>query len=67
MPASNRATNFQLYGNPAVDIAIGQRIERTSTRRAAARTIARPTSGIIDDVPAVWLYEIRNYMAVNGA
>lgn len=64
MPASNRASNLQLYGNPAVDIAIDSAISEPDPARS--RTHYRKAyQGIIDDVAGVWLYENRMFMAVN--
>jgi peptide/nickel transport system substrate-binding protein len=64
-PTANRGFNFQLYGNPAVDSAIDRAIREPDPARS--RTHYREAwQAIIDDVPGVWLYENRNYMALNG-
>jgi peptide/nickel transport system substrate-binding protein len=64
MPASNRASNLQLYGNPAVDAAI----DSATTENDPARSRAHYRNAyqrIIDDVPGLWLYENRMFMAIN--
>jgi peptide/nickel transport system substrate-binding protein len=61
---ADRASNLQLYGNPLVDAAI----DSATTIADPARSRAHYRSAyqqIIDDVPAVWLYENRMYMAIN--
>jgi peptide/nickel transport system substrate-binding protein len=64
MPVSGRAQNFLLYGNPAVDAAIDSAV--VTTDPAGSRALYRRAyQGIIDDAVAVWLYENRNYMAMN--
>ena len=63
-PAS-RGSNFLAYGNPAVDAAIDSAMNESDPARSRAR-YRTAYQRIIDDVPAVWLYENRNYMALNG-
>ena len=65
MPAANRGTNFQLYGNPAADTAMERAISEPDAARSRA-LYREAYQRIIDDVPSVWLYENRGYMAVNG-
>jgi peptide/nickel transport system substrate-binding protein len=63
-PAADRASNLQLYGNPMVDVAIDS--ATTVADPARSRTHYRTAyQRIIDDVPAVWLYENRMFMAIN--
>jgi peptide/nickel transport system substrate-binding protein len=64
MPVSGRAQNFLLYGNPTVDAAIDSAIVTTDPARS--RMLYRKAyQGIIDDAVGVWLYENRNFMAMN--
>lgn len=64
MPVANRASNLQLYGNPAVDAAIDSAMNEPDAARS--RSLYRKAyQGIVDDVASVWLYENRSFMAVN--
>ena len=64
-PASNRALNLQLYSNPVVDAALDSAIaERDPARRHALYRKAYQT--ITDDLPAVWLFENKTYMAIHN-
>jgi peptide/nickel transport system substrate-binding protein len=64
MPASRRASNLQLYGNPLVDAAIDSAMIEPDPARSRAH-YRRAYQGIIDDVAGVWLYENRFFMALN--
>lgn len=64
MPASSRASNLQLYSNPAVDAAIDSATKENDPARSRAH-YRTAYQRIIDDVPAVWLYENRMFMAIN--
>ena len=64
MPVANRASNFQLYGNPVVDAAIDSALIAPDPARSRAH-YRSAYQGIIDDAAAVWLYENRFYMALN--
>ena len=64
MPASRRASNLQLYGNPLVDAAIDSAMIEPDPARSRAH-YRRAYQGIIDDVAGVWLYENRYFMALN--
>jgi peptide/nickel transport system substrate-binding protein len=62
--AKNRASNYQLYGNTAVDALIDSAIvERDPARSRALYRSAYQK--ITDDVAAVWLFELRPMMAVH--
>jgi peptide/nickel transport system substrate-binding protein len=61
----NRGSNFLLYSNLAVDAAIDSAMRETDPTRSRAHYLSAYQQ-IIDDVPGVWLYENRNYMAING-
>jgi len=65
MPADNRETNFQLYSNPAVDAAIDSAMSELDPVRSRAH-FRNAYQRIVDDVPAVWLYENRSFMALNN-
>jgi peptide/nickel transport system substrate-binding protein len=65
MPLANLASNFQLYGNTAVDVAIDSAMIEPDPVRSRAH-FRKAYQGIIDDVAAVWLYENRYFMALNG-
>lgn len=59
-----RGNNYQLYGNPVVDAAIDSATAESDPARSRAH-YRRAYQGIIDDVAAVWLFEIRSFMALN--
>lgn len=61
---ANRGGNFQLYGNPVVDAAIDSALAESNPTKARD-LYRRAYQGIIDDVPAVWLYENRSFLALN--
>ena len=63
--SSKRGNNFQSYSNPAVDASIDSAIAEPDPAKARAhyRSAYR---GIIDDVPSVWLYENRMFMALHN-
>jgi peptide/nickel transport system substrate-binding protein len=62
--AKSRASNYQLYGNTAVDALIDSAIvERDPARSRALYRSAYQK--ITDDVAAVWLFELRPMMAVH--
>jgi peptide/nickel transport system substrate-binding protein len=63
--ASRRASNLQLYGNPAVDAAIDSALTESDPGRSRAH-YRNAYQRIIDDAPSVWLYENRMFMAING-
>ena len=63
--AAQRGTNFQVYGNKAADAAMERAISEADPERSRA-LYREAYQLIIDDVPSVWLYENRNYMAING-
>jgi peptide/nickel transport system substrate-binding protein len=64
MPVANRANNFQLYSNPVVDAAMDSATRESDPTKARA-LYRRAYQQIIDDVPAIWLYENRMFMAIN--
>jgi len=64
LPVKQRASNFQLYGNPVVDAAIDSAMSEPDAVRSRAH-YRKAYQGIIDDVAAVWLYENRSFMAMN--
>ena len=61
---ATRGGNFQLYGNPSVDATIDSALKEVDPARNRA-LYQRAYQRISDDVPAVWLYENRAFMAVN--
>jgi peptide/nickel transport system substrate-binding protein len=63
-PASSRASNLQLYSNPLVDVYIDSATKEGDPVKARAH-YRNAYQGIIDDAPAIWLYENRMYMVVN--
>lgn len=65
MPDKNRALNFQLYSNPAVDAALDSAAAEWDPARSRA-LYRRAYQAITDDVPAVWLYENRPFMAIHS-
>lgn len=65
MPAANRGSNYQLYGNPAVDAAIDSALIETDPARGRA-LYRKAYQGILDDAAGIWLYENRSYMALHG-
>lgn len=62
--APNSALNVGRYGNPEVDAAINAGIAAVDAaeRRAHMR---RAYQAIVDDAPAIWLYEVKNAGAVH--
>jgi peptide/nickel transport system substrate-binding protein len=64
MPVARRAQNLQLYGNPVVDAALDSAVVEPNVARSRAH-YRKAYQEIIDDMAAVWLYENRNFMAVN--
>ncbi len=56
--------NFGSYENPAFDRAVLEGLDATdlATRRASLR---RAYQQIVDDAPAIWLFEVRNLAAVH--
>jgi peptide/nickel transport system substrate-binding protein len=65
MPESNRVFNLLLYGNPTVDAAIDSAVSEWD--RARSREHYRNAyRQISNDIPAVWLYENRFFMALHG-
>ena len=62
---ANRGSNYLLYGNPAVDANIDSAMRDPDAARSRAYYRAA-YQRIIDDAPAVWLYEGRPYMAINS-
>lgn len=65
MPATNRALNLQLYSNPAVDAAIDSAMIEWDPARSRA-LYRRAYQQINDDMAAVWLFEVRPFMAVHS-
>jgi peptide/nickel transport system substrate-binding protein len=65
MPDENRALNFQLYSNPVVDAALDSAAAEWDPARSQA-LYRKAYQTITDDLPAVWLYENRPFMAVHG-
>jgi ABC-type transport system substrate-binding protein len=65
MPTAQRGGNLQLYSNPAADSAINRAISEPDPARSRA-LYREAWQRIVDDVASVWLYENRNYMALNG-
>lgn len=63
-PRARRA-NFQLYGNAAVDAVIDSAMREVNPARSRAH-FRRAYQLILDDVPAIWLYENRSFMALHG-
>lgn len=61
---ASRGLNLQLYGNPAVDASIDSAVQEADPARARAY-YRKAYQGIMNDVPAVWLYENRAFMALN--
>jgi peptide/nickel transport system substrate-binding protein len=64
MPASNRANNLQMYSNPSVDASIDSATSEAEPTRARA-LYRKAYQQIVDDVPAIWLYENRMFMAIH--
>lgn len=62
---ADRRSNFQLYGNVAVDASIDSAMREPDAARSRAY-YRKAYQQIIDDAPAVWLYENRPFMALNG-
>jgi peptide/nickel transport system substrate-binding protein len=61
----NRASNFQLYGNATVDALIDSAIVEWDPARS--RDLYRNAyEKLSDDLPAVWLFELRPMMAVHS-
>jgi peptide/nickel transport system substrate-binding protein len=61
----NRASNFQLYGNATVDALIDSAIVEWDPARS--RDLYRSAyQKLSDDLPAVWLFELRPMMAVHS-
>jgi ABC-type transport system substrate-binding protein len=65
MPDKNRALNLQLYSNPAVDAALDSAAAEWNVERSIA-LYRKAYQAITDDVPAVWLYENRPFMAIHS-
>ena len=65
MPDKNRALNLQLYSNPAVDAALDSAAAEWDPARSRA-LYRKAYQTITDDVPAVWLYENRPFMAIHS-
>ena len=65
MPVGQRASNLQLYSNQAVDVAIDSALIEPDAARSRAH-YRKAYQAIIDDVPSVWLYENRYFMAMNS-
>jgi peptide/nickel transport system substrate-binding protein len=65
MPDNNRALNFQLYSNPVVDAALDSAAVEWDQARSRA-LYRKAYQSITDDVPAVWLYENRPFMAIHN-
>ncbi|HZI28235.1 MAG TPA: peptide ABC transporter substrate-binding protein [Gemmatimonadaceae bacterium] len=64
-PASSRALNLQLYSNPVVDAALDSAIAEHDTARSRA-LYRKAYQAITDDLPAVWLFENKAYMAIHN-
>ena len=62
---AERRSNLQLYGNPAVDASIDSAMREPDAARSRAH-YRRAYQQIIDDAPSIWLYENRNFMALNS-
>ena len=62
---ANRRSNYLLYSNLAVDAYIDSAMKEPDATRSRAHYRAA-YQRIIDDAPAVWLYEGRPFMAING-
>lgn len=61
---ANRASNLQLYGSVAADAAMDS--AASAADPAASRRLYRAAyQHIVSDVPAVWLYENRAFLALN--
>lgn len=63
-PRTRRA-NYQLYGNPVVDAVIDSAMREVNPARSRAH-FRKAYQLILDDAPAVWLYENRSFMALHG-
>ena len=63
-PVGQRMQNLQLYGNPAVDALLDSALIEPDAARSRAH-YRKAYQGIIDDAASVWLYENRNFMAMN--
>ena len=65
MPAKDRALNLQMYSNSSVDAAIDSAITEWDPARSRA-LYRRAYQMITDDIPAVWLFESRPFMALHS-
>jgi peptide/nickel transport system substrate-binding protein len=64
-PARDRGLNLQLYSNPIVDAALDSAVAEWDLARSHA-LYRKAYQTITDDVPAVWLYENRPFMAIHN-
>jgi peptide/nickel transport system substrate-binding protein len=64
-PVKNRGRNLQLYSNPTVDAVLDSAIAEWDPARSRA-LYRRAYQLITDDVPAVWLFENRPFMAIHN-
>ena len=64
-PVKSRGRNLQLYSNPIVDAAIDSAIVEWNAVRSRA-LYRRAYQQVTDDIAAVWLYENRSFMGING-
>jgi peptide/nickel transport system substrate-binding protein len=64
-PAKSPTLNLQRYTNPSVDAAIDSAIVEWDPARSRA-LYRRAYQAITNDVPAVWLFELRPWMAVHS-
>ena len=61
----NAGSNHLRYGNPVADAAMDSAVTEPDAEKSRA-LYRKAFQQIVDDVPAVWLYENRNFMALNG-
>ena len=64
-PVESRQSNFLLYGNAMADAAMDSALREPDAARSRALYL-KAYQQVIDDVPAVWLYENRNFMAASS-